>query len=45
MIIRKLKWGFFAIIDEDGKEIAVAGSFSEAYKILKKIKKELSRTR
>lgn len=45
MIIKKMKWGFFAVLDEAGREIAVAGSFSEAYKILKKMKKELSRTR
>ena len=39
MIIRKIKWGLFAIIDENGREIAVANNFSEAYKILKRIKK------
>lgn len=39
MRIIKIKYGFFSIIDKDGREIAVAGSFSEAYKILKKMKK------
>ena len=42
MIIRKLKYGFFAVLDKNGREIAVANSFSEAYKILKRIKKELN---
>ena len=37
MKIRKLKWGFFSIIDEDGEEIAVAGSWSEACRIIKKL--------
>ena len=39
MIIKKIKYGFFTVLDEDGKEVAVANSFSEAYKILKRIKK------
>ena len=30
---------YFSILDKDGKEVAVAGSFSEAYKILKKMEK------
>lgn len=42
MIIRKIKYGFFTVLDKNGKEIAVANSFSEAYKILKRIKKELN---
>ena len=37
MTIRKLKWGFFSIIDKDGREIAVANSFSEAKKLIKKL--------
>ena len=37
MIIRKLKWDLFAIIDENGREIAVAGSFREAHRLLKKL--------
>ena len=30
MTIRKMKWGLYSIIDRNGKEIAVAGSWSEA---------------
>lgn len=40
MTIRKLKWGFFSIIDKDGKEIAVANSWSKANKIIKKLIKK-----
>ena len=42
MKIIKLKWGLYSIRDVAGAEIAVANSFSEAYKILKRIKKELN---
>ena len=45
MIIRKIKYGFFSIIDKDGREIAVANSFSEAYKILKKMAKKTNEAR
>ena len=45
MIIRKMKWGFFTILDKNGREVAVASSFSEAYRILKKLTKESSGTR
>lgn len=45
MMIRKMKWDLFTIIDENGREIAVASSFSEAYRILKKLTKESSGTR
>ena len=37
MTIRKLKWGFFSIIDRNGREIAVANSWSEAKRLIKKI--------
>ena len=37
MEIRKVKWGFYSIIDKAGKEIAVANSFREAKKLIKKI--------
>ena len=37
MTIRKIKWGFFSIIDRNGKEIAVAGSWSEARRIIRKL--------
>ena len=38
MTIRKMKYGFFGIIDKAGREIAVAGSWSEANKIIRKLK-------
>ena len=41
MTIRKLKWGFFSIIDKDGKEIAVAGSWSEARRMIRKLTKKV----
>lgn len=37
MIIRKLKWDLFTIIDENGREVAVASSFREAHRLLKKL--------
>ena len=37
MKIRKMKWGLYVIIDKAGKEIAVASSWSEAKKLIKKI--------
>ena len=37
MTIRKLKYGFFSIIDRNGKEIAVASSFREAKRLIKKL--------
>ena len=37
MTIRKMKYGFFSIIDKDGREIAVAGSWSEARRIIRKL--------
>ena len=39
MKIRKMKWGFYSII-KDGKEIAVASSWSKANKIIKKLTKK-----
>ncbi len=45
MIIRKIKYGFFAVLDQNGKEIAVASSFSEAYRILKKMAKKTNEAR
>ena len=40
MKIRKLKWGFYSIIDKTGREIAVASSWSKANKIIKKLTKK-----
>ena len=37
MTIRKMKWGLYAIIDKTGREIAVAGSWSEAKRLIKKL--------
>ena len=37
MTIRKMKWGLYSIIDEAGEEIAVAGSWSEAKRLIKKL--------
>lgn len=37
MTIRKLKWGLYSIINEAGEEIAVAGSWSEARRIIRKL--------
>ena len=37
MTIRKMKYGFFSIIDKDGREIAVANSWSEAKRLIKKL--------
>ena len=40
MKIRKLKWGFYSIIDKTGREIAIASSWSKANKIIKKLTKK-----
>ena len=40
MKIRKIKWGLFSIIDKNGREIAVANSWSKANKIIKKLTKK-----
>ena len=37
MTIRKMKWGLFTIIDENGREIAVASSFREANRMIRKL--------
>ena len=37
MTIRKMKWGLYSIVDKAGKEIAVAGSWSEANRIIRKL--------
>ena len=37
MTIRKMKYGFFSIIDRNGREIAVASSFREAKRLIKKL--------
>ena len=37
MTIRKLKWGLYSIIDRNGREIAVANSFSEANRMIRKL--------
>ena len=42
MIIKKMKWGFYSIIDKNGREIAVASSWSKANKIIKKLTKKAS---
>ena len=40
MTIRKMKYGFFSIIDRNGREIAVAGSWSEARRMIRKLTKK-----
>ena len=40
MTIRKMKYGFYAVIDKAGREIAVANSWSKANKIIKKLTKK-----
>ena len=40
MTIRKMKYGFYAVIDKAGREIAVASSWSKANKIIKKLTKK-----
>ena len=37
MTIRKMKYGFYAVIDKAGREIAVASSFREAKRLIKKL--------
>ena len=37
MRIIKIKWGLYSIIDRAGREIAVAGSWSEARRIIRKL--------
>ena len=44
MKIRKIKYGFYSII-KDGKEIAVASSFSEANRMIRKLIKKAGETR
>ena len=41
MTIRKMKYGFFSIIDRNGREIAVAGSWSEARRMIRKLTKKV----
>lgn len=41
MTIRKMKWGLYAIIDKTGREIAVAGSFGEANRMIRKLAKKV----
>ena len=40
MTIRKMKWGLYAVINEAGEEIAVASSFSEANRMIRKLIKK-----
>ena len=40
MRIIKIKWGLYSIVDRAGREIAVAGSWSKANKIIKKLTKK-----
>lgn len=37
MTIRKMKWGLYSILDRNGREIAVANSWSEAKRLIKKL--------
>ena len=37
MTIRKMKWGLYSILDRNGREIAVASSFSEAKRLINKL--------
>ena len=41
MKIRKIKYGFFAVLDRNGREIAVAGSWSEARRMIRKLTKKV----
>ena len=36
MKIKKLKWGFYSIINENGREVAVTNSYSEAKRYVKR---------
>ena len=40
MKIRKIKYGFYAVLDKAGREIAVASSFSEANRMIRKLIKK-----
>ena len=40
MTIRKMKWGLYSILDRNGREIAVANSWSEAKRLIKKLIKK-----
>ena len=40
MRIIKIKWGLYSIIDKAGKEIAVAGSWNEANRMIRKLTKK-----
>ena len=37
MRIIKIKWGLYSIVDRAGREIAIAGSWSEARRIIRKL--------
>ena len=37
MTIRKMKYGFYSILDRNGREIAVANSWSEAKRLIRKL--------
>ena len=37
MTIRKMKWGLYSILDRNGREIAVANSWSEAKRLINKL--------
>ena len=39
MRIIKIKWGLYSIIDRNGREIAVASSWSEANRMIRKLMK------
>ena len=45
MTIRKLKWGFYSILDRNGREIAVASSFNEANRMIRKLIKKAGGTK
>ena len=45
MTIRKMKWGFYSILDGNGKEIAVASNFNEANRIIRKLIKKAGGTK
>ena len=40
MTIRKMKYGFYSILDRNGKEVAVASSWSEANRMIRKLIKK-----
>ena len=38
MKVLKRKWGFYSVLDKDGKEVAVFGSINKAWKYVRQNK-------